>query len=152
MENFYRNLIEAKYHLRIAKRLYENYSNFEEKRFLVGIINESAKSVSCIVKCFLIFEKCFVNDSRKNLEIFTLKIAPKYLDDLTILNLRKILEIEYAQKISPIEFSKKDKIILLVEGEYRFLRVSRFEELLKSVEFAINKFPGFSDRYKKVID
>ena len=69
-----------------------------------------------------------------------------------IQNLRKVLEIEYAQKISPIEFSKKDKIILLVEGEYKFLMVNRFAEFLKSIEFAINRFSDFSDKYKKVVD
>tara|TARA_Y100000034_G_C6857981_1_gene390167 strand:+ start:198 stop:656 length:459 start_codon:yes stop_codon:yes gene_type:complete len=152
MENFHENLINAKYHLKIAQRLHENYANFEEKRFLVGIINESAKSVSNIIKCFLIFEKCYGGDSRKNLKIFISKIAPKYFDEITIQNLRKILEIEYSQKISPIEFSKKDKIILLVEGRYRFLRVNRFEEFLKSIEFAINRFSDFSDKYKKVVD
>ena len=33
MENFHENLINAKYHLKIAQRLHENYANFEEKRF-----------------------------------------------------------------------------------------------------------------------
>ena len=68
-------------------------------------------------------------------------IAPKYLDDLTKENLFKILEVERAQKTSPIEYAKGDKIILLIEGKYRFLKAERIGDFLRSVECAAGKFP-----------
>ncbi|GEM_PF-652285 len=152
MRNFDENLINAKYHLAIAQRLFENYANYEEKRFLVGVINESALAVGALVRGYLILEGKGGRNSKKNLQIFISEIAPKYFDEIIVDNLRKVLEIEKAQRLSPIEFSKKDKIILLVEGEYRFLKAERFKEFLNSAELAIRRFSEVSDKYKKVFD
>ena len=38
--------IEAKYHLAVAERMIKSYSEYPEKRFLVGIINEAARATS----------------------------------------------------------------------------------------------------------
>ena len=152
MSNLDSNLINAKYHLAVAKRLHENYYNFKEKRFLVGVINESAKAVSNLIRGFLVFEKKDGKSSAKNLKIFMGRVAPKYLDKITIDNLKKVLEIEKAWRVSPIEFSKKDKIILLIEGKYWILAAGRFEEFLESIESAILELSKISDKYKKGFD
>lgn len=131
-----KDFIESKYHLTIAKRMLESYNEYPQKRILIGIINESAKSTSSLIKAFLIKEK-----TKGGLGIFLKKIAPKYLDRETIENMTKILEIEKAQKISKIEFAKKDKIILLVRGKYRILTLERIKELVKSISQAISNFP-----------
>jgi len=132
------DFIEAKYHLSVAKRMMNSYGEYSEKRFLVGIINETARATSKLIRAFLIYDKIKV----KNLKVFFKLIVPKYLDRETSNNLFKILEVEKAQKISPIEFTRGDKIILLINGKYRFLTINRIEEFMKSVSNGIVAFPG----------
>jgi len=140
MADWDEDYINAKYHLSVSKRLYGSYFDFEEKRFLVGLINEMAKSVSCIIGAFLIFEGVRRGSGEKKLDVFLKKICPKYFDSKTIENLSKILEVRRAQKDSPVEFSRGENIILLINGKYRFLNVERFKEFLDSLEKAILEF------------
>ena len=130
------DFIEAKYHLAVAERMIEGYVEYPEKRFLIGVINEAAKAASRLVKSFLIME-----ETRGDFSTFSKKIAPKYLDDVTCENIRKLLEVERAQKVSPVEFAKGDKIILLIDGKYRFLTANRIEEFVKSVNKGVSLFP-----------
>jgi len=130
------DFIEAKYHLAVAERMLEGYVEYPEKRFLVGVINEGAKAASRLVRAFLIYDGV----KHGGLDKFLRVAAAKYLDGITIENLVKILEVERAQKVSPIEFVKGDKIILLIRGKYRVLTVSRIREFVKSVGDAVSKF------------
>jgi hypothetical protein len=140
------DFIKAKYHLSVAKRMLDKYLEYPEKRFLVGIINESAKSASSLIRSFLVYEITNNVNKKYNKKHFGLKyfikIAPKYLKTTTLENLLKLLEVERAQKISPIEFSKGEKIILLIHGKYRVLTARRIREFANSVEQAIFAFPG----------
>jgi len=129
------DFMEAKYHLAVAERMLEGYREYPEKRFVVGVINEGAKAASRVIRAFLIYD-----GTRGDINVFSRKVAPKYLDDITVENLVKILEVERAQKVSPIEFAKGDKIILLIRGKYRVLTVSRIREFVKSVGDAVSKF------------
>ena len=139
--NSQENLINSKYHLSVVKRMYENYKTYEDKRFIVGIINELAKSSSNMIKAYLIIEKDYSSNHLKNLKIFSNKVGPKYLNKKIIENILKSLEIQRAQKESPIEFSKEDKIIFLINGKYKFLTLKRLEEFINSVEIGILKLP-----------
>ena len=130
------DFIEAKYHLAVAERMMEGYVEYPEKRFLVGVINEAARSVSRLIRAFLIYDGV-----RGGLDEFLKRVAPKYLDDVTCEHLVKVLEIERAQKESPVEFAKGDKIILLIRGKYRVLTVGRICEFLKSVGDGVKGFP-----------
>ncbi len=136
MINWQEEIINAKYHLSIARRLYQNYSKFPEKRLLVGVINELAKSTSRLIKAYLIQSK------KKRLKDFTEIISKQYLDEITSENLMKTLEIQKAQKTSPIQFTKGNKIILLIEGKYRFIKMERLGELINSVNEGISRFPS----------
>ena len=127
--------IEAKYHLAVAERMLESYGEYPEKRFLVGVINEAARAVSRLIRAFLMHEGV-----HGGLDKF-LEIAPRYLDSVTCENLVKMLEVERAQKISPVQFTKGDKIILLISGKYRILTVSRIREFVKSIGVGIEGFP-----------
>jgi hypothetical protein len=130
------DFIEAKYHLAVAERMMEGYVEYPEKRFLVGVINEAARSVSRLIRAFLIYDGV-----RGGLDEFLKRVAPKYLDDVTCEHLVKVLEIERAQKESPVEFAKGDKIILLIRGKYRVLTVGRIGEFVRSVGDGIKGFP-----------
>ena len=50
------DFIEAKYHLAVAERMLENYAEYPEKRFLIGVINEGAKAASRLVRAFMIYD------------------------------------------------------------------------------------------------
>ena len=133
------DFIEAKYHLAVAERMMAGYAEYPEKRFLIGVINETARSVSRLIRAYLIYDGI-----RGGLDEFLRRVAPKYLDAVTCEHLVKALEIERAQKESPIEFARGDKIILLIRGKYRFLTANRISEFVKSVNVAVSAFPGFS--------
>ena len=142
MSDFSEALINAKYHLAVTERMYRSYGKFADKRFLMGIINESAKAVSNLIKAFLIYDGFSGRDSLKNMETFMKIVAPKYLDPLTRENLFKVLEVERAQKESPIEYAKDKKIILLIGGNYRFLTSTRIGEFIESIKKGVTGFPG----------
>ena len=69
------------------------------------------------------------------------KIGPKYMDKKTIINIFKTLEVEKAQKTSHIEFVRGNKIILLIDGKYKFITSKRLSEFIDSVKAGINRFP-----------
>ena len=166
MGDFNEALINAKYHLAVAERMYSGYGEFPDKRFLIGVINEAARAASNLIKAFLIranrgaaargipskmgtspsvplkgkVPSSSGKDSKRNMKIFIEEIAPQYLDELTRENLFKVLEVEKAQKVSPIEYAKGDKIILLIQGKYRFLTAQRIGEFVESIKTGIGEF------------
>jgi hypothetical protein len=101
------------------------------------VINEAARAVSRLIRAYLIYDGV-----RGGLDEFVKRVAPKYLGDVIVEHLVKVLEIERAQKESPVEFAKGDKIILLIRGKYRVLTVGRICEFLKSVGDGVKGFPG----------
>ena len=120
-------LINAKYHFAVVERMLESYGEVGDKRFLVGVIREAAKSVSFLID--------FVGKDWRG-------VFSKYLDGVTCENLFKVLEIERAQRDSPIEYVKGDKLILLIGGKYRILTVGRIREFVNSIGDGIRAFPG----------
>ena len=128
-------LIRAKYHFSVAGRLYDNYAKFSEKRLLVGVINEMAKATSKIIRAYLIYAK------KRRLRDFVEIVSKQYLDSETAGNLMKTLEIQKAQSVSPVQFAKNDKIIMLIGEKWKILTVSRLGEFLNSIKTAINVFP-----------
>lgn len=141
MEDFNLNLINAKYHLSVAKRLHSSFFDYREKRFLVGVINELSKASYNLIRAYLIFERALGRKDKKNIEVFMKEVGPRYLDREILVNIFKTLEIERAQKTSRVEFARGDKIILLVEGKYRFLTSERLKEFIDSVEIGVGSFP-----------
>ncbi len=125
------DLINAKYHLAVVERMMKSYDEIGDKRFLVGIIHEVARSVSFLIRAFM---------KRENSRGGWKNVLSKYVDDMTCENLFKILEIQKAQKNSLIEYARRDKIILLVDGKYKILTVNRIKELVKSVGDGVKIF------------
>jgi hypothetical protein len=139
------SLIRTKYHLSIAERMYKSFPVFEEKRFIIGVIKELAKAVGYLIRAFLIRsatsgEITISKNAHKNLRIFSRDIAPKYLDGRKSQDLVKILEIEKAQKDSPVEFLRGDQIGFLVGDRYKFLRSERLGYFLSSTRDILKEF------------
>lgn len=133
-------LYNSKYHLSVAQRLFSNYDEFHEKRFLVGVINELAMASGALIRAYLMREKKKSRDPIQNLEVFMKIIGPKYLSSEVLDGIFKSLEIERAQKESPIEFARGEKIILLVNKKYRILTKDRLFEFILAVEKGIKGF------------
>jgi len=140
MADFNEAIINAKYHLAVVERMFRGYKQSCDKRFLVGIINEAARAISNLIAAFLIREGIKIKNTKKNLKIFEKCVASKYLDAVTRENLLKMLEIRRAQKESPIEYARGEKIILLIKGKYRFLTAERIQEFVESIRKAIKEF------------
>ena len=119
----------------------ENYEKFPEKRFVVGVINESARAVSNLIKGILIRENKLTNDFSQNILSFQ-KIAKKYFAPDIFENLIKIIEIQKDSSLSLVEFRKGEKIIFLVDGKYKILTVSRLNILVHSVKIAFFDLPS----------
>ena len=139
MDQYTENLVNAKYHLKIAERLIKGYEDFNEKRFLTGTINELSKSSLNLIKSLLLIEKKGGKDHDKNISIFQKKVAPKYFNKETTENILKTIELEIAQKNSKIEYAKGDKMILLVGGKYKIITSKRIVEFKDSIKKAIEK-------------
>ncbi|MBS3087689.1 hypothetical protein J4226_03780 [Candidatus Pacearchaeota archaeon] len=127
---------EAKYHLSVAQRMLGIYEEYAEKRVLVGVIREGAKAAGKLVRAFLIREGV-----KGNLKTFVDKVAPKYLNEIAVLNLVNILEVERAQRICKVEFARKDEVLMEVNGDWKILKVSRLREFVESVSDIVSSFP-----------
>jgi hypothetical protein len=135
--DYRKDFIDAKYHLMVAERMFDNYSKYPEKRFLVGVINEGAKAAASLVRAFMLYDRAI-----GGVEKFLRKVAPKYLDDAITKNIMKMLEVERAQKISRVEFARGNKIILLIHGKYRILTAERLGEFVRAVRKGLSNFPA----------
>jgi hypothetical protein len=137
-------LMWAKYHYSVAKRLYENFSNYETKRFLTGCLNEMALSATNFVNAFLIYSH--VNNGVKipkksstRMRIFE-KEGGKILGDDVVKNTFDVFNIRRAQKNSPVELLRGNKILLLDKGEYRALTFERVGGLLNGAGEGLKSF------------
>jgi hypothetical protein len=121
------DFVNAKYHLAVAERMLVSYGEVGDKRFLVGVIREAAQAVNFLIRS--------IGEDWRD-------VIAKCVDGVTCENLFKVLEIERAQRDSPIEYAKGEKIILLIDGKYRILTADRIREFVKSVGVAIKVFSG----------
>lgn len=139
-------LMWAKYHFSVAKRLFENFSNYETKRFLSGCLNEMAMAGTGFVNAFLIY--CHVKNgvkipkkSQHRMKVFE-REGRRILGDDIVKNIFDVFKIRKAQKDSPIELLRGNKILLLDNGEYRALTFERIGELVAGLDKGIKNFPG----------
>lgn len=141
------NLIDAKYHLSVARNLLVGFRNNETKGFISATIRELAKAASDIIRAILIAEKKPVTGSKKSLEDFMKNIAPKYTCREHVKNLKIILEIRANQANSRVELLKKDKIIFLIDGKYLVLELPRLSEFADSIDLIIK---SFQEKFRQV--
>ena len=136
------NLMLAKYHYSVCERLFENFKNYETKRFLSATIKEATISLMHLMNSVIIYHqgKEKINLKKNPVELFK-KIGMEYYPTKLIENLIVLLRINKDQKDSPIEILRGDKILYLIEGEYRTLTYDRLNNLLSSLNEAIKQFP-----------
>ena len=136
--------IRAKYHLNISRRLFENFENYETKRFLSGTLSEMAKSAACVVNAYLAYSHATQGtrmpvDPKARLNVFE-KASNKDIGTKLTKDILTVFIIRRAQKDSPVELLKKDKILLLDNGQYRALTKERLKELLDGIDLYCRRF------------
>ncbi|MDP2946914.1 MAG: hypothetical protein Q8N88_02265 [Nanoarchaeota archaeon] len=136
LEFFYK----AKYHYSVVQRMFENYEKFPDKRLVMGIINESANAVFCLVRAYVFLEKKTCRNFQDDVINFR-NFAKKYFDDDVCMSLLKLIEIQKESRASPIGFQKDEKIIFLIDGKYKILTVERLRTLIENIKYAIFAFP-----------
>lgn len=136
------NLMLAKYHFSVCERLFENFKNYETKRFLSATIKEATISLMHLINSILIYHRKQekINLRKNPLELFK-KVGPKYYSKEIIENIQILLRLNKDQKESPIEILRRDKILYLINGEYKTLTYQRLDELLINLNNAIKQFP-----------
>ncbi len=126
----------ARWHLDVARRMLAGFDEYGSKRFLVGVIRETARAAGKIVRAFLIFDK-----TRGDLGTFVRRVAPKYLDAGSVDSLVGVLELERDQRMARAELMKKGNVLLEVGGKWKVLRVERLREFVDSIDAIVADFP-----------
>ncbi len=133
-------LINAKYHLAVARRLHDNFLNYETKRFLSSTINELAICSTYIINA-TILKNAIKNKKKISSNPDTrLKVFKNISDKKNSELLLTIIRIKKAQKGSPIEIMKKNEIMLLDNGEYKTLTYERLAELINELSAILKEF------------
>ncbi len=135
--NYLESFYLAKYHFSIVKRMLESYELFPDKRLIIGIINESAISAANLIKSYVLFD----GFRGKDVVLSFSNIFHKYMKKEVFESVIALLEIEKAQKTTPVEFQKNDRMIFLVEGRYKILIINRLKEFISNLGEAIGNFP-----------
>jgi hypothetical protein len=141
------NLINAKYHLAVAKNLLTGFQNNETKRFFTATIKELARATSNLIRAILIVEGKPATGSRKSFDFFIKRVAPDHIEEKHIKNLKLILKIRSNQARSRIELLRKDKIIFLIDGKYFTLEFSKLSELVNSLDLTVT---SFQEKFRQV--
>ena len=140
-------LEESKLNLKNANHLaYVTIVLLKEKRLLVKILMDLHKSAVSIIKAYLHYEASFgrvriTSDPIKNLNIFLVKIAPRYLKENEIESLLKILKTTRQHKDAPLEFVRREKLVIFNDGKYEFLTSEIIKDLSSKLGRIISSFP-----------
>ncbi len=137
----------SKYHISVCKRLIDNYKNYEEKRFLISIIDELAISTSFLINSFLVYSKIKYNILISKKADERLKTLGKQIKNNVITKedfdiLLKVIRIKKILKKSPIQYQRNEKILILNNQKYSTISIDILNNLCYSVDNIIRKFPS----------
>jgi len=114
------SLEKAKRSRRIADHMaYMTYPMMRDKRLLLKIVDEIYSALICSMNAVLQYEylKKRINlskDANQNLKLFFEKCAQRYgISNEDIYSLREFFSLYEQHKKSPIEFQRKEKIVLM---------------------------------------
>ncbi len=150
MEKFLDNLIEAD---RIIKKtdhmIYVSYSLVKDKKILLKVLIETKKAIVKCINYILQYEYLYKRirlskDPKENLRTFKVKCAKRY--DININEIKLISELFQIidlHKNSPMEFKKKEAIVILSEEskpkKITLEDIKEFVELSKNILKKIKK-------------
>lgn len=117
------NLRKAIKDMRIADHMiYVTYPVIKDKRLLLKALDGVYDSVVCTINAILQYDFLYrriqlTEDPKKNFEIFTNKCAKRYnFTGEEIKDIIDLLTLIEAHKKSPMEFIRKDKIVIMSDS------------------------------------
>lgn len=122
MEEFEKNLKEAIRHLQIADHMtYVTFPLVNENRLLLKIFDEIYNTIINCVNSILNYEYLYkriklYNNQNDNLDTF-IRIGKNYgLSNEQIKKIKQIIELNKMHKYSPMEFVRKDRVVILSDN------------------------------------
>jgi len=145
MEKWTENLAKAKYHFKIAENMtYITFSLLKENRLIIKILNELYESSNYLITALLQYEYSLkrinlYKDPLSNLKVFQDKVAPKYFNAEDSRKLVRIFELQKKHKLSPVEFVRRDKFVMLLGDKYETLTILEIKEFLSILKKLLAK-------------
>ena len=150
MEKFLENLQEADKIIRTVDHLvYVTFPLVKDKRMLLRIITETKRAVALCINSILQYDYLYkkirlYQDTRDNFRTFREKCAPRYgISQEEIGKITALFEMAERHKKSPLEFVRKDKIVIMSENfQTDIVTVEKTKEyviLAKNILFKVEK-------------
>lgn len=123
MEKFLQNLQEADRIIKAVDHLvYVTFPLVRDKRMLLKMVMEIKKAVALCINSILQYDYLYkkirlYQDTRDNFRTFREKCAPRYgISQEEIGKITALFEMAERHKKSPLEFVRKDKIVIMSEN------------------------------------
>lgn len=144
MEDWQENIKKARQHFQIADHMtYVSFVILKENRLMIKIINELYISATSLIKAILKYEEDRGNvrlytDSNLNFRTFK-GVYKKYISEEEFKNLVLIMRLERQHKDSPMEFVKKDTLVIMNEDRYETINIEKLREIAGRFRISLNK-------------
>jgi len=122
-ETYAESVEKAIKNIRIADHmLYVTYPVIKDKRLLLKALDQIYDSIICIINAVLQYDYLFkriqiCKDAQANFQTFLEKCARRYnITPEESLEITKIISLMNSHKKSPIEFQRKDRIIIMSDN------------------------------------
>lgn len=146
-----KNLEESQKTIKVCDHLvYVSYSLIKDKKILLKVVEELKKAILCGISASLQYEYLYnrinlVDNSKKNLETFIAKLAPKYsINPKDVKKTIELLELVEKHKKSAMEFQKDSKVIILSKNlSIESLSLEKTKEFLESGKNILRKIEHF---------
>lgn len=116
-------LKESLRHIQIADHIaYITFPIVNEKKLIIKIFEETAKALNNILSSAIYYEFERKNiilrtNEKENVKNFLKNLSKKYeINEKEIRKIQEIIEIEEKHRKSPMEFTKKEKVIILSDN------------------------------------
>src|SRR3989338_8762243 len=146
-EKHIENIQKAVKDIKIADHmLYVTYPVIKDKRLLLKALDEVYDSIVCIINAILQYDFMYsrirlTNDPKQNFEIFLNKCAKRYnLLEEEVKGIVELLTLIENHKKSPMEFLRKDKIVIMSDSlKTTVIDSERLKKYLNLSKSLVNK-------------
>ena len=145
MANFGDSLKNAEKYLLNADHLVSvTFKVVEDKRILLNVLENLYKSLLYGIDSILQYEAAtkkamLFKESKKNLQLFKMIAEAYSINSSEIRFIDEIFYITKKHKESPLEFLKKDKVVIMSDNLPYYLQVSTIRQYVSSTKTIIEK-------------
>ena len=136
MEKWAESLRKARNHLSRAEHmLYVSFVILHEYRMIMQIFEELYRCANCLIVGLMYKERAemriqLYKDARLNMKVFREKVALRYMDKESLGTIIEILGIWRKHKDANMEFVRKDRFVMLIDGGYEVLGIEKVKGFL----------------------